>query len=153
MCRELTELLLMGFYRESTWKPTSKSNMLTPNINLLTFLTKGSFLRDEWNHLFVFLQYDEFSDIFRQPCQKILSQARGRSVIAMSKRGQHTTWSDGSPVAKARPTNLVMHSQCREDVSSQSSGSPVDPGNENNRKRVGLATGWLELRGCKFPSE
>ena len=81
-----------------------------------------------------------------KPFQKILSQARGRSVIAMSKRGQHTTWSDGSPVAKARPTNLVMHSQCTDDVSSQSSGSPVDPGNENNRKRVGLASGWLELR-------
>ena len=43
-------------------------------------------------------------------------------IGAMSKRGQDTTSSDRSPVAKARPTNLVMHGQCKEDVSSGQSG-------------------------------
>ena len=60
---------------------------------------------------------------------------------AMSKRGQDTNSEEGSPVAKARPTNLVMHSQCNEEVSSQSSGSPVIPVNDDERKRVGLDSG------------
>ena len=56
-------------------------------------------------------------------------------IGAVSKRGQDTTSSDGSPVAKARPTNLVMHGQCKEDVSPQRSGSLVKPGNDDNRKK------------------
>ena len=59
----------------------------------------------------------------------------------MSNRGQDTTSSGGSPMAKARPANLVSQGQCKEDVSSQGSGSPVNPGNEYNRKRGSLATG------------
>ena len=74
--------------------------------------------------------------------KSVLSQARERIVIgAMSKWGQDTTSSDSSPVAKARPTNLVMHGQCREDVSPQSSGSRVNPGNDDERKSVSLAKG------------
>ena len=62
-------------------------------------------------------------------------------IGAMSKRGQDTNSSDGSLMAKARPANLVLQGQCKEGVSSQGSGSPVNPGNEYNRKRVSLATG------------
>ena len=61
-------------------------------------------------------------------------------IGAMSKRRQDTTSSDGSPVAKARPTNLVMHGQCKGDVSPQRSGSLVNPENDD-RKRVGQAPG------------
>ena len=80
---------------------------------------------------------------FWQPFQKFsLSQARERIVIgAMLKRGQDTTSSDGSPVAKARPTNLVMHSQCTEEVSPQSWGSLVNLEKDDQRKRVCLAAG------------
>ena len=62
-------------------------------------------------------------------------------IGAMSKRGQDTTSSDGSPMAKARPANLVSQGQCKEDVPSQGSGSPANPGSVNNRKRVSPATG------------
>ena len=48
-------------------------------------------------------------------------------IGAMSKRGQNTTSNDGSPTAKARPVNLVMHSPCNEDFSSPSWGSLVNP--------------------------
>ena len=58
----------------------------------------------------------------------------------MLKRGQDTTSSDSSPVA-TRPTNLVMHDQCKEDVSPHSSGSRVNLVNDDERKRVGLAPG------------
>ena len=44
------------------------------------------------------------------------------------------TSSDGSPVAKARPTNLVMQGPCNEDVSPQRSGSLVNLVNDNNRQ-------------------
>ena len=62
-------------------------------------------------------------------------------IGAMSKRGQDTNSSYGSPMAKARPTNLVM--QCKEGVSSQGSGSLVNPVNECNRTRISLA-----IRNC-----
>ena len=74
--------------------------------------------------------------------KSFLSQTRERFVIgAMSKRGQDTTSSDGSPVTKARPSNLVMQGRCKEDVSPQRSGSLVNPENDDDRKRVGLASG------------
>ena len=74
-------------------------------------LAKGSFSRDEWNHLFRHIL---------AAISKVFSRARERIAIgAMSKRWRVTTSSDGSPVAKPRPTNLVMHSQSKEDVSPQ----------------------------------
>ena len=39
-------------------------------------------------------------------------------IGAMSKRGQETTSNDGSPAVKARPVNLVMRSQYKEETSS-----------------------------------
>ena len=89
--------------------------------------------------------------------KSFLSQAKERIVVgAMSKRGQDTTSSDSSPVAKARPTNLVMHSQCKEDVSPQSSGSRVNPENDDERKSWPslrkLGTFRLKLRSWEFPS-
>ena len=60
---------------------------------------------------------------------------------AMSKRGKETNSREGSPMAKARPTNLVMHRKCKEEVSSQSSGSLVNPVNDDERKRIGLVSG------------
>ena len=49
-------------------------------------------------------------------------------IGVMSKRGQNTTSNDGSPTAKARPVNLVMHSPCNEDSSTRFgiSGQSVD---------------------------
>ena len=73
-------------------------------------------------------------------------------IGAMSKRGQDTTSSAGSPVAKARPTNLVMRSQCKEDVS-QRSGSLVNPVNDDERKRVGIASGNWGHSGSNFEIE
>ena len=70
---------------------------------------------------------------------------------AVSKRGQDTTSSYSSPVAKARPTNLVIHSECKEDVSPQSSGSRVNMGFDDVRKSVGLAqeTGVIPTQTSK----
>ena len=57
-------------------------------------------------------------------------------IGAASKRGRDITSSGGFPMAKARPTNLVMHGQCKEDVSPQRSGSLVNPGNDDERKEL-----------------
>ena len=74
-----------------------------------------------------------------------LSKVGEHIVIgAMSKRGQETTSNDGSTTAKARPVNLVMHSQCTEEHSSSSFGSRVNPGNDDERKRIGQAPGNWE---------
>ena len=60
---------------------------------------------------------------------------------AMSTRGQNTTSNGGSPTAQARPINLVMYSQCKEEISSQSSGSLVNPVNDDDRRSAGAASG------------
>ena len=76
------------------------------------------------------------------------SQTRERLVIgAMSKRGQDTTSSDGSPMAK-NPcnTNLVLQGQCKEGVSSQGSGYPVNPVNEwSSRGKLGSSISNSEV--------
>ena len=62
-------------------------------------------------------------------------------VQKFSQRGQDTSSSDGSPMANARLTSLVLQGQCKEGASSQGSGYPVNPWNEYNRTRVSLAAG------------
>ena len=64
-----------------------------------------------------------------------------------------TTSSDGFPVAKARPTNLVTHGQCKEDVSPQRSGSLVNPENDDDTKRVIQASGNWSISGSNFEVE
>ena len=67
-------------------------------------------------------------------------------IGAMSKRGKNTTSDDGSPTAKARPVKLVMRSQRKKETSSSTLGSRVNPGNDDERKRVGQAPGKLDAR-------
>ena len=63
---------------------------------------------------------------------------------AMSKRGQISTSSDGSPTATAKP-GLVLRKQRSEDISSRSLGSLVNPENADERKEVARATRQLVL--------
>ena len=68
---------------------------------------------------------------------------------AMSKRGEETTSSEDSPMAKprpaipakARPLNLVARSPRSEEDSSQSLGYLVNPGNAGERREVEVAPG------------
>ena len=60
-------------------------------------------------------------------------------IVAMSKRGQETTSNEGSPTAKSRPVNLVMHSWCKEETYSSSLGSRINLVNDDERKRIGPA--------------
>ena len=113
---------------------------------LADILTKGA-SREMSGITFCVCLYHEFFSLS-------LSQSRERLVIgAMSKPGQDMTSSDGSPVAKARLTNLVMQVQCKVDVSPQRSGSPVNMGNDNNRQRVGLGTGNWRSSDSNFEVE
>ena len=115
---------------------------------LADIMTKGSFL-ERW--------VESLSEFFRHSGSHLKSflsfQATECIVIgAMSKRGQDMTSRDGSPEATARPTNLVMHGQCKEDVSPRRWRSLVNPENDNNRKRVSLVPeNWgrkLEVPKC-----
>ena len=95
-----------------------------------------------------FVQHHEFSDFSRSHFQKFLSHSRERlsngiAIGTMSKRGQDASSSDGSPLAKARPTIFVTCSQCKEDISKQRLGSMVNP-ETINRKELSksLETEW-----------
>ena len=115
--------------------------------------TKGSFSRNEWNHLLCLFNIMNFSTCSGSHLTSFLSEVGERIVFgAMSNRGQDTTSSDSSSVAKARPTNLVMHGQCKEDTSPQSSGSLVNPGNDDERIRVCLAAGNWGSSNSNFES-
>ena len=63
------------------------------------------------------------------------------AVIKMIIKGRSPTG------GKARPTNLDLHGQCKED------GSLVNPWNDNDRRRVGLASGNWRHSGSNFEFE
>ena len=95
---------------------------------LADILTKGSFSREEWNHLLCLLNIVNLS---MYSCSHLssfvfdeLDQIGKQS--AMSKRGQQTTQNEGSPTAKAKPC-LVLREQRSEEISSRSLGSLVNP--------------------------
>ena len=105
----LTELHLIGCLIELIWIPKSKSNTSTPKTNLLTFLTKGSFTRDEWNHLLCLFNISHFSPTV--------------SSTAMAKRSQQDSGEE-RVTAKSKPMmNLVARMPSF--VSSSTSVSPV----------------------------
>ena len=75
-------------------------NVDTKN-QLVDILTKGSFSRDEWNHflrLFNTMNYSMFSC---SHFSNFLSDPIGKES-AMSKSGQETTSSEGSPMARSQ---------------------------------------------------
>ena len=115
--------------------------MLDTKNHLADILTKGNFSSDEWNHLLCLFNIMSFPT-FWQALQK----------FSLSHHKAPCDSSDGSPVAEARPTNLVMHGQCKEDVSPQRSGSLVNPVNDDDRKRVGLPqeTGDIPTQTLNF---
>ena len=112
---------------------------------LADILTKGSFSKNEWNHRLCLFNIMSSSIYVCSNFKSFHSQVRERKVIgAISRRGQNATSIHGSPTAKARPVDLVMRSQCKEETSSPSLGSQVNPGNDDERKRVGQAPGnWM----------
>ena len=63
---------------------------------LADILTKGSFSRDEWNHLLCLFNIMCFSTYSGSHLKRSFSQTREHLVIgAMSRRGQDTTSTDG----------------------------------------------------------
>ena len=105
----LTELHLIGCLIELIWIPRSKSNTSTPKTNLLTFWTKGSFTRDEWNHLLCLFNISHFSPT-------VYSSAR-------AKRSQQDSGEE-RVTAKSKPMmNLIARTPSI--VSSSTLASPV----------------------------
>ena len=132
MCRALTESLLIGCLTGSTWNPKIQIKYVDTKNQLVDILTKGSFSRDEWDPLLCLFNIMCFSTFWQPaPCDWCHVETRTRHNLEW--------WvSDGKSPCN---TNLVLQGQCKEGVSSQASGSPVNLENEFYRKRVSLATG------------
>ena len=98
MCPEPTELLSIGCSIESIWTPKIHSKYIDTENQLADTLTKGSFTRDEWNHLFCLFNISHFSSI--------------NCLEVMSKRTQEDAGEE-RVTAKSKPMmNLV--SRCSE---------------------------------------
>ena len=111
-------------------------------------------LTNEWKHLLCLLNIMNFSMYSCNHFKSFLSEGRQHIVIgAMSKRGQEATSHDGSTTAKARPVNLVMRSQYKEETSSSSLGSRVSPGTDDERERIGQTPGNWEHGSSKSEVE
>ena len=113
---EPTELLLIGCSMESIWTPKSKSNTLTPKT---TSQTKGSFTRDEWNHLLCMFNSSHFSST--------------NCLEVMSKRTQEESGEE-RVTAKSRPMmNLVSRCNTRDPnvLASTAAQSPVKTRSES----------------------
>ena len=82
-----------------------------------------------------FVQDYEFLDVSCSHFCDFLFDDQVRKQSAMSKRGQEATSNEGSPKEKARPC-LVARDPQSEEISSQTVGSLVNPGNTDERKEV-----------------
>ena len=111
-----------------SWLVVWQNQLGPPNLNQICWHRTstcrhsdlGSPSKNEWNHLLWLLNRRNFSAISLRLGARIM-------IGAVSKRGQNTTSDDGSPTAKARPVNLVMRSQYKEETSSSSLGCRVNP--------------------------
>ena len=105
---------------------------------LADILTKGSFSFDEWNHLLLLFDIMSLSMLCCSHFNSFLCDPIGKQS-SMSKRGQEATSSEGSPMAKPRPTVpakprppiMVAQSPWREKNSSQNLGCSVNLGNDD----------------------
>ena len=115
----LTELHLIGCLIELIWISKSKSNTSTPKTQLADILTKGSFTRDEWNHLLCLFNISHFSPTV---CS-----------AAMLKRFQQDSGEE-RVTAKSKPMmNLIARTP-----SVVSSSTSVSPG----KKHCGSQDPW-----------
>ena len=95
-----TELLFVGCSIELIWTPRSKSNTLTPKNHLADMLTKGSFTRDEWNHLSCLFKHHpfQFCRVFWSDVEKNTERFRWRKshskVEADDEFGLAMQWKD-----------------------------------------------------------
>ena len=109
---------------------------------LADMLTKGSFTSDEWNHLLGLLNIMNFSTFSRS--HFFLSN---RKQSAMSKRSQKSTSTEGSPMAKSRPMNLVSHSLVSARKNSpQDMSDSKNPGNTKEEHGNVSASIWQQVR-------
>ena len=110
---------------ESIWTPRSPhQKMLTPKNQLADRLTKGSFTRDEWDHLLRLLNIMNFSMF---SCSHFLSNRKQRFT---SNRAQESTSKEGSAVAEPIPMNLVSRN-----LPSAKKNLPQDSSDSNRRVR------------------
>ena len=119
MFPEHTELLLIGYLIESTWTPKTESKRVDTKNQVADMLTKGSFTRDEWNHLLSLFNISHFSSA---ACSEV-----------MSKRTQKESGEE-RVTAKSRPMmNLIARSNERapSTLSSIASECPVKTRHES----------------------
>ena len=118
----LSELHLIRCSIDSIWTPKSKSNTSTPKTNSLTFLTKGNFTRDEWNHLLCLFNISHFRSTV--------------CFVVMAKRSQKDSGEE-RVTAKSRPMmNLIVRTP-----SFVSSSTSVSPG----KKYYGNQDPWKSV--------
>ena len=104
----LTELHLIGCLIELIWIPKSKSNTFDTKNQLADILTKGSFTRDEWNHLLCLFNISHFSPTV--------------SSAAMAKRSQQDSGEERVTAKSKLVMNLIARTPWF--VSSSTSVSP-----------------------------
>ena len=113
---------------------------------LADILTKGSFSRDEWNHLLCLSNIMCFLTYSGSHLKSSLKPESALWLVPCRNEDKTQTRVMGLRWQKPDLPNVVLRGQCKEGVSSQGSGSPVNPVIEYNRKRVSLAAGnWVVL--------
>ena len=71
MSPEPTELLLIGYFIESIWNSKIQIQYIDTKNQLADILTKGNFIRDEWNHLLCLFNISQFSST---DCSEVMSK-------------------------------------------------------------------------------
>ena len=130
MCQEPTELLWTGCLIGLIQVLKVQIKYGDTKNQLADMLTKGSFSRDEWDHLLRLLNIMKFS---MRSCSHFLSN-RKQSVTA--KRAQESTAKEGSAAAKPRPMSWVSRTLLSaKKTSPKDSGASNSPGNQELDRR------------------
>ena len=103
-----TELLLIGCLIESIWDTKIQIKYVDTKNQLADILTKGSFTRDEWNHLLTLCNSSHFSST--------------ACIAAIAKRAQQES-GEGRVTAKSRPM-MNLTARMLSFVSSSASSNP-----------------------------
>ena len=145
-----SQLYIDWLFDRINLEPEIQINFVSTKNQLADILTKGSFSRDEWNHLLCFfnlMSSSMYSCSHFSNCPSDDPDPIGKqNAMSKKKKKQKTSSNESSPTAKAKPCLVLREREQRsEEISSQCLGSRVNPEYADERQELVRATRQLVL--------
>ena len=134
MCQEPTELLWIGCLTGLTLILKFKFDTLIPNINSQTFLTKGNFIRSQWNRLLHLFNISHFSSTCCAKNSILLSCPKTMAKRMQEQKGEERSVAKSKSTATSLTSDVPTSSSSAKSLfASQSAGVPKASGKPDSR--------------------